>query len=219
MGLDIYCFIGSPPSRSTVMFVKLNQIEYNEKQVDILKGEQNTPEYLALNPRHTVPVMDEDGFVIWESAAIVKYLAGKYQTSDHWYPSDPQQRAKVDEVLEWRHHNIRKCVSGVFYNIKLKPIFGMPAITPEEAVGKYRDLDDSLITLEHQFLKDQQFLCGDEISIADLFIANEVFQATLCEKDIFENHPKFRAWMDRVREGLNPVWDEIVDKWKQRISA
>ncbi|XP_072051507.1 uncharacterized protein [Amphiura filiformis] len=140
MGLDIYYFPVSQPSRSVVMFLKLNNIEYNDKLVNLGKGEHKTPEYLAMNPNHTVPVMDDDGFIICQSATIAKYLASKYQTADHWYPSDLKKRAKVDELLDWHHTNIRKHGVGVFFNIKLGPLRGMPALTPAQKTKNTRSL-------------------------------------------------------------------------------
>ncbi|XP_072051594.1 glutathione S-transferase theta-3-like [Amphiura filiformis] len=218
MGLDIYYFPASQPSRSVVMFLKLNKIEYNDKLVNFITGEQNTPEYLAMNPNHAVPVMDDDGFVICQSVAIVKYLASKYQTADHWYPSDLKKRAKVDELLDWQHTNIRKHGIGVFFYIKLGHFFGLPALTPEQIDERYKELDGSM-TLIECFLKDQKYLCGDEITLADLFIANEVLQPTKCERDIYEKHPKVKAWIDRVRERLNPVWDEMDGVFDQILSG
>ena len=48
---------------------------------------------------------------------MVKYMANKYKTADHWYPTDVKMRAKVDELLDWHHTNIRKHGVGVFFNI------------------------------------------------------------------------------------------------------
>ncbi len=51
------------------------------------------------------------------SNTMVKYMANKYKTADHWYPTDVKMRAKVDELLDWHHTNIRKHGVGVFFNI------------------------------------------------------------------------------------------------------
>ena len=53
-------------------------------------------------------------------------------------------------------------------------MLGLPAISEEEAVVKYKELDENMELLEKHILKDQPFLCGDEITIADIFCANEV---------------------------------------------
>src|SRR5690349_8534908 len=60
----------------------------------------NVPEFLALNPNAQVPVVIDDGFVLWESNAILRYLAGK-QRAD-LYPTDAQQRAIVDQWMSWQ---------------------------------------------------------------------------------------------------------------------
>ena len=47
----------------------------------------------------------------------------------------------------------------------------------------------------------------------------QVFQPTWCERDIYEGHPKVKAWMDRVRERLNPVWDEVIADYTELLKS
>ena len=56
-------------------------------------GVVDTPEYRAMNPNGRVPVIEDDGFVLWESNAIVRYLLAKHAPDSAWYPADPQARA------------------------------------------------------------------------------------------------------------------------------
>src|SRR4029450_3154978 len=62
--------------------------------VDLLNGDQMKPEFLALNPNHRMPVLEDDGFVLWESNAIMQYFAAKRPGSGLW-PSDPVRQADV----------------------------------------------------------------------------------------------------------------------------
>lgn len=212
MGLDVYYTLLSQPSRTVAMFLQKNDVEYNFKDIDMLKGEHQTPEYLAINPLHTVPAVSDDGFNICQSAAIVRYVFGKYKLPDFWYPADPQKRAKVDEILDWYSSTIRKHGSLCFY-IAVGPYVGMPTVSEEEQDKRFKELDDAFTTFEDIYLKDQTFLCGDEITIADLFCANEVFQPTNCDRDVLKTHPRITAWMERVRQRMNPVWDKIIDEF------
>lgn len=67
-------------------------------------GEHKTPEYIQnIHPFGKVPAIDDDGFKMIESIAILRYLARKYKVPDHWYPEDIEKQAKVDEFLEWQH--------------------------------------------------------------------------------------------------------------------
>ncbi|XP_072051645.1 glutathione S-transferase theta-1-like [Amphiura filiformis] len=156
MGLNIYYFPVSQPSRSIVMFAKLNKLNYNDKATDIFKGEHKTPEYGAINPNHTVPVMDDGGFVICQSVTIVKYLAAKYKVADHWYPSDLKQRARVDELLDWHHSTIRAAGCDVFRSIILYPaLMGKAKPTSEEMDKSYDGLYEMMTLLEKSYLKNQ----------------------------------------------------------------
>lgn len=64
-------------------------------------GVVDTPEYRAMNPNGRVPVIQDDGFVLWESNAIVRYLLAKHAADTSWYPADPQTRATADKWMDW----------------------------------------------------------------------------------------------------------------------
>lgn len=62
-------------------------------------GEQNTPDFLKLNPLHQVPVLKDDDFVLTEGCAILSYLVNKFSPGSSLYPVDPQKRARIDQRL------------------------------------------------------------------------------------------------------------------------
>lgn len=99
MTIDVYYIMLSPPARSILVAAKHLGIEVNPKEVDLLNGGTRTPEYLKLNPSHTVPTMDDNGFVLFESRAILAYLVNKYAPNHPIYPEEPQARATIDKVL------------------------------------------------------------------------------------------------------------------------
>lgn len=67
--------------------------------MDVHSGFLKTPEFLKLNPRHTIPTIVDHGFALFESRAILAYLVNKYAPGSSFYPSEPEARAKVDKVL------------------------------------------------------------------------------------------------------------------------
>ena len=74
-----------------------------QKQCDITKGEQMSEEFIALNPLHQIPTMQVGKEGIFESNAILRYLASTYKPE--MYPTDPLSRAKVDMALDWNNGN------------------------------------------------------------------------------------------------------------------
>ena len=92
-----------PPSPRAFKVIALKNhlgIECEMQLVDLSKGDQFTPTYIAMNPNSKMPVLEDDGFVLWESNAILLYLASKKPHSGLW-PTDPKDQADVVRWLAW----------------------------------------------------------------------------------------------------------------------
>lgn len=61
--------------------------------------EQLAPEFIKINPQHTIPTIEEDGFCLWESRAIAAYLVDSNPAQEKWYPKDPKKRALINQRL------------------------------------------------------------------------------------------------------------------------
>src|SRR5918912_4261062 len=92
----------SPGACSLAPHVALEEVgvPFEPVKVALAKGEQRTPEYLALNPKGRVPVLVEDGWVLTENAAILPYIAQRFGGGKLW-PSDPKEAARVAEWIGW----------------------------------------------------------------------------------------------------------------------
>lgn len=97
--IDLYYLNLSAPCRSVVMTAKMLGVDLNLKVVNLMAGEQMKPEFLKMNPQHTVPLLDDAGFYLPESRAICAYLVNKYGKDDKLYPKVPKERAIVDQRL------------------------------------------------------------------------------------------------------------------------
>lgn len=91
----------SPCVRSTFAVAAAIGVELEYKHVDLFKGESRTPEFLEMNPVHSVPVLEDDGKYVIESHAILGYLINQYGKDDSLYPKDPYKRALVDQRLHF----------------------------------------------------------------------------------------------------------------------
>lgn len=208
MSLKLYGNLLSQPARAIFLFLKANGIPHEFKFVDLAKGEHLSEEYEKLNPLKKVPVIEDDGFILRESVGILRYLCREKNVQDHWYPKDSKLQAKVDEYLEWQHLDIRLNCSLYFLTKYLMPqLKGEPPNEAKVAECEIR-LKRTLELLENVWLKDTSYLTGNKITIADLLGVCEVEQPRMAGYDARTEYPKIAAWMERVRQDLNPHYDE-----------
>jgi glutathione S-transferase len=98
------------------------KIPYILKETRILNGDQRSDEFSKINPDRKVPAIrdPENGFTLFESHAIMRYLANSSSLPDNFYPKDYIQRAKVDSYLDWHHSNTRKA-GWLIFNTMVAP--------------------------------------------------------------------------------------------------
>ncbi|KAL7840019.1 hypothetical protein SRHO_G00266770 [Serrasalmus rhombeus] len=203
-----YLDILSQPSRAVLIFLRHNRIPHTVQTVALRRGEQKSAEFTRLNPMQKVPVIEHGGFVLTESDAILKYLATVYDVPEHWYPREPLQRARVDEYTAWHHSNTRQHAARVFFMEVLTPsMLGRPA-DPAKLQKAVDELEQTMQKLGEMFLKRQAFLCGDDISIADLLAICEIMQPLGGGRDILKNHPNLQSWRSRVQAALGEPFIE-----------
>lgn len=211
MALKVYFDLMSQPSRAVYIFLKMNNIPFVPKPVALRSGEHHTDEFKKINPMSLVPAIDDDGFVLTESVAILKYLALKYNVPDHWYPRrDLQAQARIDEYMNYQHLNTRYNGGMVFQQLVIIPrAMRAPVQWPMVENAKNR-LETVISQLESYFLKDNKpFLGGADISIADLLGVCELMQLyACCEENIYESNPVVKAWVSRVQRRTAPHFEE-----------
>lgn len=126
----------------------------------------NSPEYLALNPNALVPVIIEDGFVLWESNAIMRYLADT-RRSGLW-PVVPKERALVDQWLTWQVSELNAQWGYAMQALMRKN----PAYTDEGRIAEsIANWSVRMQILENQLIKGGGYMANGRLSIADLAIA------------------------------------------------
>ncbi|XP_018429155.1 PREDICTED: glutathione S-transferase theta-1-like [Nanorana parkeri] len=202
--LELYLDLLSQPCRSVYLFAKVNNIPFQHHEMKLFKGDHLTERFKKVNPQHKVPVLIDGEFTLVESTAMLRYLAQKYNTPDHWYPSDEQKRTCVDEYLAWEQTNTRPNGCRVFWEKCMTPaILGHDA----ELDKLNHVLAEFIAVMKHveeTFLKDRPFLAGDEISLADLVTIVEIMQVVASGVPVFEQCPKLEAWKQRIEEALGP---------------
>lgn len=99
MGVTLYHFPPSAPSRSALLVAKAVGVDVDLQIVNLFAKEQLQENFVKINPQHTVPTLVDGDFVLWDSHAIGPYLATTYGKNDNLYPKDAQKRAVVDQRL------------------------------------------------------------------------------------------------------------------------
>ena len=158
-----------------------------------------------------MPCAQVDGKPLVESLAIMRYLASTQPIEDHWYPKDPYSRAKVDEYLEWQHNNTRLNCVMYFQTKWLIP--SMTQSSPnEKRVQSFKGkMETNLQEIENIWLDGgkKNFIAGDELSVADIWACCELEQPSMAGYDVREGRPIIDQYMARVKEGLNPHYDDL----------
>uniref|UniRef100_A0A669DX21 glutathione transferase n=1 Tax=Oreochromis niloticus TaxID=8128 RepID=A0A669DX21_ORENI len=193
--VEVYLDLLSQPCRAVHILLTCTKIPHRVRTMALRKGEHRTLDFTKLNPMQKVPVMVDDGFVLTESDAILKYLATKYDVPEHWYPRQPERRARVDEYTAWHHTNTR-------------PMGFCDGSAPARLNRALSDLDDTLDKLESMFLRRQPFLCGDDITVADLLAACELTQPLGGGRDVLKERPQLQRWRSRVQSAVGEAFDK-----------
>ncbi|HET6264182.1 MAG TPA: glutathione S-transferase family protein [Usitatibacter sp.] len=125
-------------------------------------GRNDTPEYLAMNPNGLVPVIEDDGFVLYESNAIVRYLARDAAL----FPADPKRRADVDRWMEWQSTAYTPAMWAAFWQLIRTPADKRDAAAVEASRAKSEKLSGILDTQ----LADRRYLTGEAFTAADIVV-------------------------------------------------
>ncbi|KAK9521937.1 hypothetical protein VZT92_018440 [Zoarces viviparus] len=205
--VQVYLDLLSQPCRAVHLLLSCTGIPHTVRTVALRKGENRTPDFTKMNPMQKVPVMEDNGFILTESDAIMKYLSTRYDVPDHWYPRQPERRARVDEYTAWHQSNTRPHAARVFILEVLLPVQTGSPVDEVRLVRALSQLEETLERLESMFLRRQPFLCGDDISVADLLAICELMQPLGGGRDVLQQRPQLQRWRTRVRSAVGDAFD------------
>src|SRR5215471_9430775 len=141
-------------------------IEFTLRAIDLLKGEQKTPEYTALNPNQMMPTLRDGDYVLWESNAIAQYLAGKKPQSG-LLPTDERGRLDVTRWQFWDLAHWDPAVAILLIEKFVKPkIIGSNDID-EAAIVRGTEMFHRAASVLDGHLKGRKYVVGDALTLAD----------------------------------------------------
>lgn len=199
---------GFPPSPNTWQVRALAAhigVPLEFESVDLPKGVSRTPAFLAINPTGRTPVLVDGDFKLWETTAIMQYIAGK--TPNALWPDDARTRADITRWQSWTlaHWNRDACVPLLFEGF-VKKLLNLGE--PDQAIiAKGAEAFAKEAAMLNTHLGKQKYLVGDALTIADFAAAATLFYAKEAKLPLTP-YPHVQAWFERV--AALPCWRETA---------
>lgn len=203
MTLDVYVDPCTVNCHKVLAGLKLTKTDFEQKHVDYFKSEQKSDWYIKINPFKTLPAAVDGDSIITESNAILQYAADLSGPSSA-YPQDLKKRADVNRWLLWETSSwFPSCYVYLVENV-VKPLLG--AQPDESIIEKEAPKWNYLASVLDSTLADKKWICGDDITIADIAIASSLHLHAACKFPL-DKYPNLQKWMTQGIESLD-YWQE-----------
>jgi glutathione S-transferase len=159
----------SANARAAIMTVYALEAPVELMFVDLQRQEQHQPAFLKMNPNHRVPVLEDGDFVLWESRAIMQYLADK-TPGQTLYPTEGRARADVNRWLFWCGQHFAPAIGVFFFENVVKGMIGRGSPDPLE-LKRGETLFNEFAAVLDAHLADRRWISGTSVTLADLSIA------------------------------------------------
>jgi glutathione S-transferase len=180
------------------------ELPFRRHDVGHRYGGNGTPEFLAMNPNGTVPVLkDEDGEPLWETGSILRYLGDRYAGAPFW-PQDLENRTRVDRWAEWSKINIAmNFTAPIFWRV----VRTAPEDRNDAAIGAAMIALGKKLDIAEDQVSRHAFLAGDELTLADIQLGHVLYRYFDIAIDR-PNHPALLRYYDRLT--ARPAFREHV---------
>jgi glutathione S-transferase len=186
-------------ARTVRLVLEEKGVDYDLVEVDLLAGATKTPEHLARHPFGKVPAFEHDGFALYETDAIIRYVNEAFPGSD-LVPADVRSRARMTQAMSIIGGYAYPCmITQIFIQRAVMPMMGNPA--DEGAIAAAVPQAETCLKALEELIDGNRYLAGDRLSLADLLlipIYDYVRQTPEGEK-LLQATPNLRRWWDNVR--------------------
>ena len=192
MTIELYVFPPSPRAFKVMVVANHLGIETRLHVVDLVKGDQKTAEFAALNPNMRVPVLKDGDYVLWESNAIQQYLALR-KLERGLFPGDERKRLDVTRWQFWDSaHWDPACSIYLFENV-VKAVVLKNGDPDPAALARGAELFHRAAKVLDGHLKGQQFVTGDKLTIADFSLGAPLNYTDMARLPL-DSYPEIRRW-------------------------
>ncbi|MEL6937214.1 MAG: glutathione S-transferase family protein [Cyanobacteria bacterium J06607_17] len=204
--MKLYYFPPSPNSRRAQVVAVYLELSVELALINLPQGDQRTADFLALNPTGRIPVLQDGDFVLWESNAIMQYLAS--QVSTPLWPDDAQQRADIMRWQSWQLAHWAKGCQPLNYERLVKKVLQLGEPDPQVEQQALKTFHKEAQVL-NTHLADREYLVNNTLTLADFSVAGDLTYAVPAQFPLGE-YPHIRAWYDRI-EAL-PAWQQTAPR-------
>ena len=208
--LNIWGRISSMNVRKVVWCAQELGLDFQRTEAGGRYGVVQTPEYLALNPNALVPVINDDGFVLWESNVIVRYLCAKHWTRQ-LYPEPLPERFDAERWMDWQQTTLNRASVGAFWHLVRAPAAERDARVIAQSVAA----TEPLMARLNAHLATRPFMSGDRFTMADIPIGCELHRwfGLPAAEYRHPSWPNLERWFAdmRARPGARGVLDLALE--------
>jgi glutathione S-transferase len=205
MTLVIHAFPRSPRAFKVLLTANYLELPYELKVVNLQAGEQRTPEFTALNINQRMPVLEEDGYRLWESNAIIEYLAAKKPGSG-LIPQETKTRLQVTKWLYWESAHWDQAMAIFLFERVVKKIFGRGEESPSE-IARGTELFHRLAKVLDGELARHRYVAGDTLTAADLAISPPLSYSEAAGFPL-EDYRAIQRWAEDMKS--LPAWKKTI---------
>lgn len=195
---------GSPRTSAGRCFWMLEELglPYEVKTLNMSEKEHKSPDYLKLNPNGKVPVLIDDGFVIWESVAINQYLAEKYKPE--LLGQNPQERGLIQQWSVWAMVEFQPPLVDLIIQMMFVPEDKRDA----NVIARAKEKVPPTLKILDQALAGQDFVVGNRLTVADFNLASVVNIAQALRFEL-DTYPNVVRWFGRMKD--RPSYKRLSD--------
>ena len=204
--MKLYGFPPSPNTWKVRAFAHAIGVPLDLEMVDLTKGAQRKPEYLAINPTGRTPTLVDGDLKLWESSAILQYVGSKTKTP--LWPDDARTRADIMRWQSWHLQHWSRGTTGFIFENLVKPILQMGP-PDQKALAQAGELFHQDAAVLDKHLSAHPYLVNDTLTLADFTVVAPLFHAEP-GKIPLEKYGNIRRWLGT--QAALPAWQQTAPK-------
>ena len=205
--IKLYGYLKATCTMRVLILLEELKLPYQLHKIDLLQREQKDPEYIKIQPFGKVPALDDNGFIIFESRCIIKYLSKKYDKNSIMNGTNFEEETLIDNWLEVEGQNFNPPIASIVFEKVFKKMLGFD--TDSYAVVRGLQQLHQVLDVYEKILSQREYIAGENFTLAD--ISHMPYSYFLYEvadlKEPFEIHPNVFKWYKKIigRDSWNKI--------------